>query len=449
MASTEPKTSHPFVIPPLHVEPLEAALSDGRYIVVFKGKDKRLMVTRKMADLIALLQQGKSLEAVADALSSAYQRKLSADDVRLIVERQMVPKGLALRVDAGPARPAPRRRRQPVRQRLLAGTFRRLLLHSDVVRRICAPLTPLFDPASVAFSVVLVVATRWMLYADLDRTFYRQTVLQLTPSEYLASLVILISLIVFHEFGHATALLRGGLPPGHIGVQLYFYIPALYANVDESWRLRPGRRVVVDAGGIYFQCVAASLLYLLYLKTHYAPLLTTVLTSDTLALISVNPFLKFDGYWLLADGLAVPNLQRVSDKLLGQCWRSLLGRAEPDGGPLPTGRVRAALLVSYAVLKRVFWAWVLLMIFRGAPRLLVSSSRVISYLGGECLRGLKTSDPLLAFSSFIRLVLFSLLTLAICTLILRLVVRALKVAYTFIKRSFAAPELTRAAESVE
>jgi len=56
----------------------------------------------------------------------------------------------------------------------------------------------------------------------------------------------------------------------------------------------------------------------------------------TTVLVNLNPFMRFDGYFLLADLLGVPNLQpRAMAFLRGQAGRVLFGLpVPPDAAPL-------------------------------------------------------------------------------------------------------------------
>ncbi len=69
---------------------------------------------------------------------------------------------------------------------------------------------------------------------------------------------------------------------------------------------------MVDAGGVYFQFVTVTALYLLYV-VFPSPVLVASIFATYLAIIAaVNPFLKFDGYWILSDLLGIPSLARRS-----------------------------------------------------------------------------------------------------------------------------------------
>lgn len=418
--------SFPFVLPHLRVDTLEMSLAEPRYLVTLLGQGRQLMISPKVADLISQLQEGISLEEAACALSETWQRAVSADDLRRIIEQQMVAQGLAYPADKAPAAllQSPKQlaaqfveaARKPLYEKLLTGQFRWRLMKGALVEKLCSPLTVAYQPLSLLLALVMIVATRAMLYGTMDGHFLRQVMTQFNPTGYLVSLAILIVVILIHEFGHAAAQLRYGLPAGAIGFHLYHYLPAFFANASASWKLKPSRRVVVDMGGIYFQAIITSALYLIYLKTQYLPLLIVILTSDSLCLIAINPFLRFDGYWLLVDVLGVPNLQKRSAALLGRYWRRLRGQpAMPD--PFPIGGWRAVVISFYSILKNCFWAVLVIVILMKAATLYATARATISKFLSMAFEGFKSADPALVVASLIRLLLFFLLILTLSSLV--------------------------------
>lgn len=413
-----------FVLPPLRLERLETSLSEARYMVTLVGRGKRFMIAPMLADILIQLQEGRGLEEAARELSRRWQQEVSPEVLGQVIEQQMLPRGLAYRAgDAVPDRPNAAQvaaaHKLPLGRRLVEGQFYWRLLKKKRVEKVCAPLAVFYEPLSVLLALVLVAVTRWLLYSTTDRHFVRQLVLDFSPGEYIISLALLLAVVLFHEFGHAAAQLRYGLGAGGIGFQLYHYLPAFFANVSASWRLKPRQRMVVDLGGIYFQTVAGSVLYLLFLQTQYLPFLTTVIVADLLSVVTLNPFLRFDGYWLLSDALAVPNLHEQSRRMLTHYWRRLT-RREAGPSPLPLRHARGAAVAAYAAARYCFWALLLGVILLQGERVLAGAWATFAQLFSLGLEGWQTRDALLIAASATRAVLFGLLCLALLTLAMSL-----------------------------
>jgi putative peptide zinc metalloprotease protein len=424
--------SNTFVLPSIRVEKIETSLSEPRYMVTLLGQGRRFMIAPKLAELLIQMKEGKSVEEAADALSTRWGCQVSAEDLRYIIEQQLVAKGMAYHKDkapasiSSPARMAARVAEEaikPLHERLLTGHFRLRLLKQKAVEKFCSPLTVAYEPLSALLSLVMIIATRWMLYSTVEGRFLRQVILQFSPAEYLATLAGMVFVILIHEFGHASAQMKFGLPAGAIGFQLYHYLPAFYTNVSASWRLKPSRRVVVDVGGLYFQSIIASVIYLIYLKTGSIPLLAMVVASDSLCLIAINPFLRFDGYWLLSDALGVPNLQKRSTAIIRQCWARLRGRQADPADLSQINGWRAIVVAFYGVLKNVFWVLLVFLILAKVPNLFATASTTTQNFLSQALEGLKAGDVFLATASVIRLALFLLFVLTLSSMVGTLVLK--------------------------
>ena len=86
--------------------------------------------------------------------------------------------------------------------------------------------------------------------------------------------------------------------------------PAFYAEVHGAWMLPRKQRAAVDAGGVYLQFVFAGALGAFHLASPSPALLSAIVLTHLLMLHTLNPVLKFDGYWLLSDLAGIHNLHR-------------------------------------------------------------------------------------------------------------------------------------------
>jgi hypothetical protein len=121
--------------------------------------------------------------------------------------------------------------------------------------------------------------------------------------------VVVLSLVLWHEIGHCAGAHHAGAPSGGIGVGVYFVFPVLFADVRHSWIASRRGRLLVDVGGIYFQFVATGLLAWWSAWTSSAVGTEAVVSSSFLMLHTLNPCLKMDGYWILSDLLGCYNLR--------------------------------------------------------------------------------------------------------------------------------------------
>src|SRR5450830_1579699 len=125
-------------------------------------------------------------------------------------------------------------------------------------------------------------------------------------SSLLTPLLVFLS-ILFHEIGHAAACYAMGAKPGRIGFGINGVFPTFFTDVSDIWTRGRKERMIVDAGGVYFQIIFSAFL------TLFIPLDSTIAASVKLIIVlaafSCLPYFKFDGYWLLGDFLGKDSLE--------------------------------------------------------------------------------------------------------------------------------------------
>jgi putative peptide zinc metalloprotease protein len=158
---------------------------------------------------------------------------------------------------------------------------------------------------------------------------------------------------LLHELGHAYTAKHYGLRVPTMGVAIMMLWPLLYTDTSEGWKLDSRRaRLSIDSAGIVAELMLAGIAAFLWSVLPDGPLksaayiLAAVTWVSTLA-INLNPFMRFDGYYLLMDALDMPNLHERSFAF-GR-WhlrRFLLGWHMPI--PEPEYAARRGWLIAYA-----------------------------------------------------------------------------------------------------
>ena len=118
-----------------------------------------------------------------------------------------------------------------------------------------------------------------------------------------------------HEFGHAFMAKRAGCRVQSMGVAFMVLLPMFYTDVSDAWRVNDRRaRLLIGAGGVLAELLLASLALLAWSLLPDGPGRTAAFmlasaTWMTTLVINLNPFMRFDGYFLLSDYWQVDNLQ--------------------------------------------------------------------------------------------------------------------------------------------
>lgn len=120
---------------------------------------------------------------------------------------------------------------------------------------------------------------------------------------------------VFHELGHAYACKAFGCRVPSMGVALLVLWPVLYTDASDAWRLTSRKqRLLIDTAGIAVELGLAVYATLLWSflpdgALRSAVFLLATATWIVTLFINLNPFMRFDGYYVLSDLLGIPNLQ--------------------------------------------------------------------------------------------------------------------------------------------
>lgn len=199
---------------------------------------------------------------------------------------------------------------------------------------------PLWDPEAfldkhlnkVTWLFTYWMALVWLLivsYAALQAAANWEKIIRhldinaLAPYNFLILFLLYPVIKILHELGHGFATkLRGG-EVHEMGINFMLFMPVPYVNVSSSANFRSiYDRILVSAAGILVETFLAALGLLLFLSTeagvlHDIGFNVAIIGGVSSLFFNGNPLLKYDGYYILADALGIPNLFQRS----GQYWR--------------------------------------------------------------------------------------------------------------------------------
>ena len=224
----------------------------------------------------------------------------------------------------------------------------------------------LFHPLTMVFSLSLALIVFLFTFGHFEDVAARiPAIEQILSAKGLLAIALTVALIkVIHELAHALACRRFGGECFEIGIILLAFIPTLYCNVSDAWTFaRRWQRMVVSFAGMYVEILMAAVAAVVWLAT--PPCLLNALLFNVVLLCSVNtllingnPLLRYDGYYLLADGWNKPNLGAMANLAATRFWWSWLGFSEP------TNTVSTGVLI-YGLLASAYRWFVLLAIAGG------------------------------------------------------------------------------------
>ena len=268
-----------------------------------------MQLTELLYVVLSCIDGRRDLAGVAVAVSERIGKTASAEDLRFLADEKLRPLGL-LKQDDGTnpevAKPDP-----------LLGIKGRFTLASERATQVLtSPFRVLFLPP-----IVVVVLTGffamcgWLFFAEGLAGATRA--LLYSPAMLVLTFALTAASAGFHEFGHAAACRYGGARPGMIGGGVYLVWPAFFTDVTDSYRLDRRGRLRTDLGGLYFNMLFALATVGTWALTQYDPLLILVPLQILQMTHQLMPFVRMDGYYILADLTGVPDLfARIKPTLL-------------------------------------------------------------------------------------------------------------------------------------
>lgn len=235
------------------------------------------------------------------------------------------------------------------------------LIPAALVKRIKI-FTPLFRKGCII--PLSLVCLAWMIFIFFlyPSGELANQIQQLSPLYFLFSYLIILSISIFHELGHSSALLYHGGTPGRIGTAFYFFMPVLFSDVTDTWCLKRKNRFIVDYGGIYFQMLISILIFAVNQMFLHNQVVTMAVCLSTLQIISnLNPFIKMDGYWMLCDAIGSTNVTSLMFSVILNLFRREENRS-PQVKAL--SKEKRIILLIYSVLFFAFISYFTLFILK-------------------------------------------------------------------------------------
>lgn len=175
----------------------------------------------------------------------------------------------------------------------------------------------LFSKIAIQAFVLLAILALYLVSRQWD--VFTSTFLSFLSFEgavfYGVSLVIVKFL---HEFGHAFMAKKYNISVPIIGVAFLVLFPVLFTDTTSAVKLKDRKqRLMIDMAGILTELAIAVVATLFWVFLPDGTMRSVAFTTATLSwvlslLVNLNPFMRFDGYYILSDALGFENLQERS-----------------------------------------------------------------------------------------------------------------------------------------
>jgi putative peptide zinc metalloprotease protein len=208
-------------------------------------------------------------------------------------------------------------------------------------------------------AALMLVFTHWATFQDY-LTAYREY-FGFKSVVYLWAALGIVKVI--HEFGHGLSCKYFGGEVHEMGFLFLCFSPCMYCNVSDAWTMpSKWRRIIISGAGIYVELMIAAIATFVWWNSfshdfiNHMSFSLMIVCSVSTVVFNGNPLMRYDGYYVLADWLEIPNLRDRSNRYLQRIvMEHCLGiEVQPE----PYMELwRRLLFVTYAVVSWIY-RWV-------------------------------------------------------------------------------------------
>jgi putative peptide zinc metalloprotease protein len=262
---------------------------EDKYLI--KYKEKTMYVGYIVRDIIEFLKEGKNNTEIHSSITDKYSIDLKIDSINDIIDNKInifIVKNEAT-------------------------TFRKIVKIFDPSVLILPKIIfKIFEP--ICFYVTLLVLCALHIYIY-NYSFHSSAN---SFEDIFITYILLFGILILHELGHSFAAKKYNVDVKEIGFGIYYILPVFYVDLNEAWKLEKSKRVIINLSGIYFQLFSGILLFLLSVifKNQSNILMNLYFINLSIVILNLNPFLKFDGYWILSDLINENDLNTTSNLVI-------------------------------------------------------------------------------------------------------------------------------------
>jgi putative peptide zinc metalloprotease protein len=337
------------------------------YLLQESASDRILRINAATARFVEQLDGRRTLEDAWSALVSRADQQPPRQDELIDVLAHAHSMDL-LQVDLPPeiatmARRRSRQRRSRIKNQVLNPLSIKLPL-IDPDRFLSATLwfvRPVLNAVGLAVWAAIVVAAATaaiMNWTDLTSNWHDRL---LGLGNVVALWLIYPFVKAVHELGHGYAVKALGGQVHEMGVMFIYFTPIPYVDASAA-NAYPNRwhRVLVSAAGIMVELFLAAIAMALWLAAEPGLFRTIafnvmVICGVSTVIFNGNPLMRYDGYFMLADALEMPNIAQRASRFWSRLIQKYLLQIPVADEPHSTGeRVWILLYQPLAVMYRLF-----------------------------------------------------------------------------------------------
>ena len=328
------------------------SFDDCSYLVCIDNPEPvKLKITHTIKVLMEQFDGKKNIEEITKEFNKVSRSNLAEDTILAIIKERLAGYGV-LKDDL--------KEKLRIKDKYLR--LRMAIFPPKIVSYLVSPFLFLFHKTT--FKYIFITCTIFLATSFLYTLNFKLVYTGISIQFLIMFFGVNTLSVIFHELGHAGACEKFGAKTGPIGLGFYLFTPVFFTDVTDAWRLKKNERLIIDLAGIYMQLIFCSILVCMYFFSRNEFYLHTAFLISITLIITLNPFVRYDGYWAVTDLLNVPNLRESSNRMLARFCRWIFRK---DSGW--TFSRRNVFLLIYSVSSNIFIAYfiIVLIVFSRNP----------------------------------------------------------------------------------
>jgi putative peptide zinc metalloprotease protein len=377
----------------------DGAFEGKQYLVERDGQF--IQLSELLLLTLAHVDGKRSIDEIAKAVSAKAFRQVTPDNVRALLAK-LVPLGLVAGAD-GTLLPSAREQaaRSPMQVQL-----KMAVIPPSVTNAITGLFRILYFPPILVLVLAAALAAHAWLYLIHGVGKSVHDVLY-SPGLILILFVAFVLSAAFHEIGHGAGLRYGGGTVRAMGAGLYLVYPVFYTDITDAYRLGRGGKLRTSLGGFYFNLIFSLGVLGLYAITRAEFLLIVMALIDLEIIYQMLPFVRMDGYWILADLTGIPDFFSQ----MGAFVRSIFGKREGEIADLKPWAKTVFILYTIIVIPVI--ALLVFFAIKTFPAVFATALDSASKLAGTAGEGLPKGDLVAVAAAVIQILILGLQVLGL------------------------------------
>lgn len=386
----------------IQVLPFDTASTEGKNLLYYN--DQYFEVSVSLAELLKTIQELGCLSKAAVHFSHKTGKTYSEEDMTAIVEKFITPI-------------FQKETEKPSKNKTFI--FKVGLLPPQSVKTIATRLRFFLQPKIALFFLLLILTCEILFFTSDLGVIHSLSGANGYIIAGVLGLFVMSSL--FHEMGHAAACRYFNAENGGVGFGLYISFPVFYTDVTNIWRLTRKQRIIVNFSGVYFQLLFLLPFFVIYFLTGDNIPKLFIYTINLNFLFTLNPFFKFDGYWIMSDLMGVPNLRSRSMEYFTYLFQKLRKKEASKPFLLSLRPMERFAMIAYSLVVNIFFLYFFVFVI---PRIIYNFislfPRNASHIVNNLAQGIWPGTSLIVNSIF-QVVMFGFIVLFLYKMLIKLI----------------------------